>query len=256
MTKSRRSSIRLIYDILLSISIVAAGACLIAGCLVIYFGGGEQPYSREIVLQTLGNIAVPLIVCALLTVGGFVWDFLDAAPKQKLKVTADTPSLLARMYTKKDLASADEATRLALRKEQHRRRLHAVIRTVSVVIGSAVFAVYSFQPTNFSDTDINGSVIRAVTVACVCFLIPCIYAIVTAFINAKSYNRELALLKTVAAAPPAEESLPTRSREIAVLRTVLLTAALLFVIYGILAGGTADVLTKAINICTECIGLG
>ncbi|MBQ8580085.1 MAG: thioredoxin [Oscillospiraceae bacterium] len=26
--------------------------------------------------------------------------------------------------------------------------------------------------------------------------------------------------------------------------------------YGAAAGGTADVLTKAVNICTECVGLG
>ncbi|MBQ2981771.1 MAG: thioredoxin [Lachnospiraceae bacterium] len=27
-------------------------------------------------------------------------------------------------------------------------------------------------------------------------------------------------------------------------------------IYGFATGGTRDVLTKAVNICTECIGLG
>ena len=31
---------------------------------------------------------------------------------------------------------------------------------------------------------------------------------------------------------------------------------LVILVYGFFAGGTADVLTKAVNICTECVGLG
>lgn len=37
---------------------------------------------------------------------------------------------------------------------------------------------------------------------------------------------------------------------------VLYAAALLLIAAGILNGGMRDVLIKAINICTECIGLG
>lgn len=40
------------------------------------------------------------------------------------------------------------------------------------------------------------------------------------------------------------------------LRILLYAAALLLIVAGILNGGMRDVLIKAINICTECIGLG
>ncbi|MBR6784589.1 MAG: thioredoxin [Clostridia bacterium] len=40
------------------------------------------------------------------------------------------------------------------------------------------------------------------------------------------------------------------------LRFSVLLIALVLLIYGYILGGTADVLTKAVNICTECIGLG
>ena len=40
------------------------------------------------------------------------------------------------------------------------------------------------------------------------------------------------------------------------LRAALYAAALLLLILGIFNGGLNDVLVKAINICTECIGLG
>ena len=41
-----------------------------------------------------------------------------------------------------------------------------------------------------------------------------------------------------------------------IVRFALLFIGVGILIYGYFAGGTADVLTKAINICTECIGLG
>lgn len=39
-------------------------------------------------------------------------------------------------------------------------------------------------------------------------------------------------------------------------RLCLLAAAVLLTVLGILNGGMQDVLTKAVWICTECIGLG
>ena len=40
------------------------------------------------------------------------------------------------------------------------------------------------------------------------------------------------------------------------LRAVVVIAAVLLIIAGIQNGGALDVLVKAINICTECVGLG
>ena len=39
-------------------------------------------------------------------------------------------------------------------------------------------------------------------------------------------------------------------------RKAILIAALVFIVVGLINGGTIAVLAKAINICTECIGLG
>ena len=39
-------------------------------------------------------------------------------------------------------------------------------------------------------------------------------------------------------------------------RCLLLAAAIALIAMGVLNGGMRDVLVKAINICTECIGLG
>ena len=39
-------------------------------------------------------------------------------------------------------------------------------------------------------------------------------------------------------------------------RLALLVVGIGIFAYGFFAGGTADVMTKAVNICTECVGLG
>lgn len=51
------------------------------------------------------------------------------------------------------------------------------------------------------------------------------------------------------------EPAPEPARPVPV-RLLLLAAAVLFIVLGVLNGGLWDVLVKAINICTECIGLG
>ena len=45
-------------------------------------------------------------------------------------------------------------------------------------------------------------------------------------------------------------------KHVNILRAVVLIAAVLLIFAGIVNGGALDVLVKAINICTECVGLG
>jgi hypothetical protein len=54
-----------------------------------------------------------------------------------------------------------------------------------------------------------------------------------------------------------EEASPNCSKKsIQIAKYAILCLAVGILIYGFLLGGTKDVLTKAINICTECVGLG
>ena len=46
------------------------------------------------------------------------------------------------------------------------------------------------------------------------------------------------------------------AKKIRISRYCILGVAVIFLVYGLATGGIADVLAKAINICTECIGLG
>ena len=67
-------------------------------------------------------------------------------------------------------------------------------------------------------------------------------------------EREIALLKGVSG-NKAPEAAPKPSRVLYV-RIALYALAVVMIVLGINNGGMRDVLIKAINICTECIGLG
>lgn len=46
------------------------------------------------------------------------------------------------------------------------------------------------------------------------------------------------------------------SNKISIIKISIVLLAITSLIIGVIAGGMSDVLTKAVNICTECIGLG
>lgn len=54
--------------------------------------------------------------------------------------------------------------------------------------------------------------------------------------------------------PDAAASEKTTGRN--VIRVIIVAAAVALIVLGVMNGGMFDVLVKAINICTECIGLG
>ncbi len=140
MTKQNKLNFYIIYRILLSISIVVAGICLICGSLYIYFSG--DGYSRKIVINTFAKISIPIYVCIALIIGSF---FVGDKSRSKF-----------------------------------------------------------YKPKNFNQT------------------------------------KEPVL----------------DFKKLYIVKVVIIIVAITALIFGALAGGFADVLTKAVNICTECIGLG
>ena len=260
--------IRQIYNVVLSIVIVIAGLCLITACLGIY-QSGDQPYSRESVAAAFAPISIPVYLCLGMVVLGFIWEFLFPSANSKTTTPRAYIHIINQLRIKKDLSACEKTLCLKLEKEQKNRKLHRTISLVLLAIFSCLFLIYALNGAHFHQSKINTSMIQAMY-----RLIPCVavsfgYGIFTLYYNKASYEREIELLKqlpSVDAATVAEnkrileaklsEQLKTSDRHIKIFRNICLCLGLFFLIYGYISGGTADVLTKAINICTECIGLG
>ena len=76
-----------------------------------------------------------------------------------------------------------------------------------------------------------------------------------ALVCGRSMERGLEALKGALKSAPAVQTVNARPA-VGIVRVALLLAAIGCIVWGVCNGGLYDVLVKAINICTECIGLG
>lgn len=258
MTNETKNRIRQIYGIVLSVSLLAAGICLMVSCVDIYCSG-NQPFSREAVAEHFSAIAVPVYLCLALVIGGFILDLLLPANSKKTAPGKQNALILKRLQEKTDLSACDEALRSAIQTERKKRgKQQENMRWLRSFCVASCFA-HLIAGDRFQLPDINGSMLSAMRVLAYWLVIPFAYAVFTAYSGRKSIQREIDLLKTapaeakrtVTTAPEAPKKDHTPK-----VRCILLLAAVALLLYGYFTGGTMDVLTKAINICTECVGLG
>ena len=256
MNKAFISRLRPALRIILSISLIAAGICLMAACLGIYYSGGDQPFSRESVAAAFGPIALPVYLCLGLTAAAFLLELALPSPAVKAKPTRQTAMLLENMQKKIDLSRCGDDLRSAVAAQRSKRRRNRVIGWVLLAVCSVVFLSYGANPHNFHQSQINGSMVAAMYRFVPCCLIPYLYGIWAAYAARASMEEEINLLKTAPAESRVVPAPKAENKQLILVRNVLLAVGIGILIFGYCTGGTADVLTKAVNICTECVGLG
>lgn len=256
MTKENVSRIRKVYGIVLSILIVIAGICLMVQCVSIY-RSGDQPFSREAVAAHFAPIAVPVWLCVAAVFGGFALDLLlPKAPEKGIR-QKQYGMILENLREKKDLSLCGEALRNAIAAEQKSRALHKRICGILCAVCAVIFLCYGMNPANFHQSEINASMIRAMYVLLPCLCVSFACGIFTARHCSASIQREISLLKQAPSGGACVSDQPSASKnKTGLLRWAVALLAVALLVFGAFSGGTEDVLTKAINICTECVGLG
>lgn len=255
MTKEQNKRIHLIISWIIGVSIVIAGICLMAACIGIYRSGG-QPYSREAVSAAFSPIAIPVYLCLVFVVLGFALDLCLPISKTKA-VDKQYSAICRRLHERADMSLCNPELKTQIAKEQKSRLIHKGICAALLLVGSVVFLIYALDGSHFHPSEINSSVISAMYILLPCMAVPFAYGIFAAFHARRSIQKEIALLKLAPVA--AKQDAPAEKKPnlaVPILRVALLVIGIGVLMYGFLSGGTADVLTKAINICTECVGLG
>ncbi len=255
MTASRK-----ILKILLTVGILALCAALCFQAADIYRIGNApenfsapgvriQPvYSRQIAGDRLKALLPLFWAAGILAAAGLIME--AAAGKREKDRALRSPEEVLRRMKGRISALPGEAQR------EERRRKAAYLAAMAI---SAVCLVLSLwfllDGRNFAGTDLEHTVGQLLlrvgpwaTLALAAWSAAVVY-------GGRSAEREIALLKTLPRekeAPPAKE--PGRGRTY--LRLALYALGIVLVAAGVANGGLRDVLVKAINICTECIGLG
>ena len=253
MSTNKPKNIHFVYSVILSAVIVLAGLCLIAASLHIYFAG-EHIYTRQIVAEHFSMIAIPVYLCLALVLGGFLLELAFPREKKRPSPAAQQAMVLKNLQKRRVLEDGEQDVIAAICNEQRLRRRNTSIGWLLLVLGTIVFLSYGCNGANFHSNQITGSMIRAMWVMLPCLAIPFAWALFAAHHAKGSLSREIELWKKVPTGEvKAEDGKTDRTN---LIRGVLVAAALLLIVVGIFSDGTADVLTKAINICTECVGLG
>ena len=269
MSKKAIENIRFIYGIVLSVMLIVTGILLMIACVNVY-KIGNRPFTTENIANAFAKIAIFVWVTVGLTVIRLIAKLFFPDPKSARKAIKDKKITLAHLQSKLNMAACDENTLSLIKKEQ---KTHTVLQIATIAIACVAAipaAIYAFNFNNYS-ADYNASVIAA----CL-WVLPCAFVAMGAFV-AFLYLEEACLdrqLKHVKAAfvqfqkasntvehktaSPAIETSKQRdyTKLIWSIRIAFIVAAIALIIAGILNGGMADVLSKATNICTECIGLG
>ena len=258
MTKKR---IRLIYRILLSASLVVSGVLLMVACVGIY-RSGDSPFSRESVAAAFRTIAIPVYISLALLIGGFILEILFFQDSGKLIPEKQHDAILRRLSKKLDVQSCDPAILRGILAQQKKRKMLQITSLGILAVCSVVFLIYGLNIRNFPLNDATGSVQKSMWLFLPCLAVPFGFSVFAAYAKKVSICKEIdlakeAIAKGFTAETTKEEPAPkTSEKPMQIAKYAILFVAVGILIYGFLLGGTKDVLTKAINICTECVGLG
>lgn len=277
MTEKKSQTIRLVYGICLSVLTVVMAALFIVQIWSIFRSAEKSPYTVELVSKKFSQISLPFYLWAAAVVAGGVLSYAFPETEQKPKALVDVRKTLTRL--KGRLPENDEGM-VELNKESLVRKVVwgacAALCVVSVVI-SLVYLLdtdYVAQfKTAFYQTHTEAE--KFIKIFPWIFASLCVCAGASIY-QSYSLKKELTLTKKLVAESakrgekPAEKEKKTTvweklSAKLAFLgseksktyiRIGLAVAGVGLFVFGIFNGGMADVLTKAINICTQCIGLG
>lgn len=266
MTIQTKGRIHLVYGILLSVLILTVGVCFALSCVSIY-RSGDSPFTRESITAHFDRIALPTYLCIAGVIGGTVLGLVLPVDGGRVKPRRDPEDALNKLTARLDLASCDEVTAAALRSERKWRRRVTVILTVLAGVTLLPALLWCVNPAHFSVENLNADIKTAAL-----FILPCAAVYLGLLVGERllrhaSVARETAAVKAALAtgkgnAKPAEKvnadkkKLTENPHFVWGIRGLILAVGVLFIVLGIFNGGMADVLGKAIRICTECIGLG
>ena len=206
-------------------------------------------FSVEKVAARLEPLRPVLAAYVLLVAAALVLQAGEKPARETGRMTPENRLRLVRART----GALPEA---AAAEERFRRRLR--VGTGAVVVACAAVSLgYLLDGNHFVSWELEAVMAQLLVHVAPPVVLAFAALIAASLACGRSVERELAALRgapgtSVQATSPKKAVPWVRSG----LRLVLYAVAVAFIVLGVMNGGLRDVLVKAINICTECIGLG
>jgi hypothetical protein len=249
-----------ILAIATAICIILLGLAFIICCTHLYFTGGDNPFSRESVGRYLVILAVPSFITIAIAIAGLVFAYVNKTKDHELAKRTNL-EILESFKSRFVFDSFDEETKanvLALKKQ---RDAVSIVAIAVSAICAVIALVYFFFIGDFSNANHNREIISALALLLPMTAVASAIHVIKLYVVEKCAKEEYDLLrasvKKNGISPMAKEIRAEKFISgVNITKCVILAVAVVFVLLGIFNGGVADVLAKAVKICTECIGLG
>lgn len=280
MQEKTCKTVRLCYGIALSLMTAVTGALFIWQTLDIYLSGGSRPFTREIVLERLNRIAPAFWIWVVMVAVGFIiWEVFAVFCK-RAPLKDDCYAL--RRLKKRVPEKVGESGLASLKAVKRGELINLIVKLCAAALclaGVAYGIAYLATASNFPKTDVNGEMLNMAA-----HLAPCVFAALLILCGVTLYlsisaKKQLPHVKQLIASAKADEkngveavyvtgntavadlygrwkALSNHKYFILGVRIAIAVFAVTFIILGIVNGNMRAILIKAINICTECIGLG
>ena len=275
MTETKGKKIRFIYGIFFTVLTLVVGALFIVQIGSIYRSAPSSPYSVESISAHFNQIALPVWLWVAALVGNIVLSYVFEEEEETPKATVSVEVKLRRLKGR----LPENAVGMSAIKKKRAGRTAAVIACVLFV--AAVTALCLFYLLDENYTPIIGAEFFPGGRALADRLVHSIPWIINAFLACvvvteffeRSQEEELTLTKT-AIVESAKQGIKAGKQEekqnlfqkigaffdsekgANLCRILFAVVGVALVVVGIFNGGMHDMFQKAINICTQCIGLG
>lgn len=273
MKEKTCKTVRLYYGLATSLISVVVGALLIWQTLDIYLNGGRRPFSREIVGQRLALVSPAFWIWLVMIVAGFViWEVFPV--KKKIASLKDDCYALKRLKKRiPPKVGERELDSLGYVMKEEETLLLLKLCVFLVCLAGAVYGiVYLATPAHFPKTDVTAEIVRMVKNILPCAAIAFVAAIAFKYAEIRSAKKQLPHVKKLAASKGGDYIASVKYAGadtyfdigrvlnnkyfILGVRIAVGCLAIGFIIAGAVNGNMRAIFIKAVNICTECIGLG
>ena len=242
---------RRLYSIvrwLTALAAVLTAFTLIAEALSIYLAAEKPMYSPEKATRGLARAAIPALMLLVLSIAGLLL-------KHKVGAGAETctPDAQNRLrLAVKSVGRDNPIVQSAIGRLERIRLCSSAL--ITALLGYS--ALYLSDRTNFTSLQLNDMLLSLFYHTLPGVMGALIVVGVKQFLMDRTAEKAVQDLKQVQSAHRQGAQEPESPSRAPLIRAVILTAAVILIVYGICNKGLNDVLQKAKAICTECIGLG
>lgn len=239
------SRVLYIYRWIYSAVLAACAVCLGGECVSLY---RAEAFSRSAVADRLSEASVLLYTVVFMTAINIALNLLFPAEDKKLKAT-QTPYLrLMRLRRTRQLDGAALPTADGLKRK---RLVNRCILAGGILLTSACFVwLYTAFFKRLAESGNNAFILYSMRI-----FVP-FTALILGGILISELFYDKHLKDEIALYVGTKPSVSYEKRSLFPLTAALIAIAIGLLVWGYCGGGFKDVLTKANNICTECIGLG